>query len=345
MGNADLRARLGGAAISSMQSYSRASIVEKWNTLLQSVTAGPGETPRQADRTAVLYIMGSGRSGSTLLGAMLNAHPDVFDAGELCNLHSAMDVRGEFCACKMPSAQCRFWADVRRAWRRTSPLEEKQYWALQANFERLLPFHTNSDRWRLYAAATAELFKAIASVSGAKIIVDSSKHPVRALALAQNGELDMRVIHLVRDVRGVAHSLSHSWDVDPVRGIALPLLGQPLVRSAAAWLVNNLLCGRVSASLRKRSMRMRYEDLVHDPVEALRRVSTLVDLDYSQIAQKILQGEALKGGHQIAGNRLRMQEEIRLRPDTTWQKEMKPWSRRWLWLMTSPMMALYGYRP
>ena len=41
---------------------------------------------------------------------------------------------------------------------------------------------------------------------GASVIVDSSKIPTHTLLLARSRELDVRMVHLVRDSRGVAYS-------------------------------------------------------------------------------------------------------------------------------------------
>ncbi len=62
-------------------------------------------------------------------------------------------------------------------------------------------------RFARYAEYTGALFNAIADLSGADVIVDSSKSPARALALSRTPGLDVRMLHLVRDVRGVAYSL------------------------------------------------------------------------------------------------------------------------------------------
>src|SRR5437773_1697066 len=47
----------------------------------------------------VIYIMGAGRSGSTLLDTILASHPEVVGVGELVNLHSAGWTAKEICAC------------------------------------------------------------------------------------------------------------------------------------------------------------------------------------------------------------------------------------------------------
>ena len=59
-----------------------------------------------------------------------------------------------------------------------------------------------------YAELTARRLRAILKVSGAEVVVDSTKNPPYAyfLRAAQAAGVGLRVLHLVRDSRGVVHS-------------------------------------------------------------------------------------------------------------------------------------------
>ena len=59
-----------------------------------------------------------------------------------------------------------------------------------------------------YGELTAQLYRAILTVAGAQVVVDSTKNPPYAyfLRAARASGLRMRVLHLVRDSRGVVHS-------------------------------------------------------------------------------------------------------------------------------------------
>ena len=160
---------------------------------------------------------GSGRSGSTLLERALGEIPGFVNVGELIDLYRRIAAHGERCGCGEPFAQCPFWSRVGdRAfggWQEqklaaTSELQGKV--ARQRRMPRLLAMPLAGARFRAdvaaYGASYAGLYGAIAAEAGAACVVDASKWPVQALALARAG-LDVRVIHLVRDVRGVAYSL------------------------------------------------------------------------------------------------------------------------------------------
>ena len=57
-----------------------------------------------------------------------------------------------------------------------------------------------------YRRILTKLYCAIQSVSGSQVIVDSSKGPRYAMLLNEIPEIDLRVVHLVRDSRGVVYS-------------------------------------------------------------------------------------------------------------------------------------------
>src|ERR1022692_3637443 len=59
-----------------------------------------------------------------------------------------------------------------------------------------------------YISYYARLYAAIIKVSGCELVVDSSKHPSLAHCLRWLPDVDLRVLHLVRDSRAVAYSWS-----------------------------------------------------------------------------------------------------------------------------------------
>ena len=60
---------------------------------------------------------------------------------------------------------------------------------------------------RAYTDLLERLSDAIRQVAGGSAIVDSSKHASTAFLLRRVGGLRLRIVHLVRDSRGVAYSL------------------------------------------------------------------------------------------------------------------------------------------
>ena len=103
----------------------------------------------------------------------------------------------------------------------------------------------------------------MSDVSGCRYVVDASKWPALALALHRGG-IDVRVVHLVRDVRGVAHSLGGRTERPHATGSAELMYSNPPASAAARWLAtqteaDSLRLARVPVA------RLRYADFVADP--------------------------------------------------------------------------------
>lgn len=299
----------------------------------------------------VLYVVGAGRSGSTVLNTVLGSHPAVEGVGELTNLVEHGWIQELFCACGERAPACPFWSRVGREWSdRLGGEDVLQYLPLQQRFERvrsLLPAAVarhDGVGFREYERRTVALFRAIRAASGAPVVVDSSKGPVRGLALARMRGLDLRVVHLVRDGRGVANSLRRAYARDVRQGIQRDMPGRPVWRTALFWVLANRLADRVRAAVGpERSLLLRYEDFVADPAAALDAIGRLVEVDVSGVARALAAGEAFSTGHTIAGNRLRMAGSVTLRPDERWRGELPARQRRLVSVLTALDLRRYGY--
>jgi hypothetical protein len=107
----------------------------------------------------------------------------------------------------------------------------------------------------------------------------------------------------------------------------------------------NALSNHIRNSLTNRCILLRYEDFVQDPEAALARISALTDIDFHDIAIKLREGGALPiVGHVITGNRMRMQNGVRLKPDIKWHAGYSVAEKRWLALLAGPVGFGYGYR-
>ncbi len=284
----------------------------------------------------MIYVAGSGRSGSTLLERTLGEITGFVNVGELIDLFRRVVPQGERCGCGEPFAVCPFWTGVGHrvldGWN-SDAVDAVRRLQLQVARQRHIP-RLMFPRWagsdfnkalREYGARYRDLFTAIAEQGDARYVVDASKWPVQALALHRAG-LDVRVIHLVRDPRGVAHSLGKE-------NIARPhTVGQPDVMfhkssmgAAARWLA----CQTESDALARCGLpvaSMRYEDFVQDPraqvLSALRSLELCPDDSW---LTHIGDGRvSLRSSHGLSGNPSRFRAgDIVLRTDLTWRTEMR----------------------
>ena len=324
-----------------------------------SVTVHPklGEAISAGNRPVrVLYIMGAGRSGSTLLDTVLASHPDVVGVGELTNLHSAGWTANEICACGKLGTECDFWTRVRVEWQRRCPdATVAGYVALQKKFEffqwfglvqiarmlrqRIAP----TTDFQTYLSQTEALYRAIAEASGKSIVVDSSKGPIRGALLAHIRGLDLRLVHLVRDARAVVWSRKKAFETDKKAGVQTAIKPRPAWYSVSYWAFINLLSMIVYLFRWKHALRLRYEDFVSEPRPQMERLSRVCGLDYSATIQALLNGDAIRVEHPIAGNRMRMSGSVRLKPDWDWMERLSSRDRAVAWLTGGWMLLFFGY--
>ncbi len=296
--------------------------------------------------------MGSSRSGSTLLDILLGSHADVVGTGELRHLVDRGWANSEICACGNLVKECSFWSMVQRRWRNEVGSGADNYAELQRSTERLrqLPrLMRRAGRGHAfapaYAASTTALVRAIAVSSDTSIVVDSSKQPVRALALSRVEGIDLFVVHLVRDARAVAWSLSKPFAKDPQAGIQRDLPRIAAWRSGLKWQFVNAQCEWVRTQIpRQRSIRVRYEDLVRDPRRTLASIGGLIGVDVSYVAEYVASAGSVEVQHPVAGNRLRMRRIIELTGDEEWRHNMPISDQRVVRALAFTLMRRYGYR-
>lgn len=297
-----------------------------------------------------LYIIGAGRSGSTVLDTVLGNHPRLESVGELINVARSGWLNNEYCACGQRANDCPYWNAVRQEWAtRIGRDDPSAYRNLQLSFERLRNWPTlwrrNDSAFQQYADQTLALYQSIRAVSGKTMIVDSSKQGSRAYALSKIAGLELRLLHLVRDGRGVAWSLQKSYQKDERAGVQRHIPPRPIWRTALFWLLSNIQAGWLRRRLPPaQSHRVRYEDFVTQPAQVLTDLGGWLGLDFEPVLTALNQGTALPVGHTIAGNRVRMAGQIRLKPDTEWQECMPARDRRIFELLAGWQLRQYGYR-
>ena len=316
---------------------------------LRAATVPRAETPPLAKREdhhapiKVVYIAGYGRSGTTLLDIALGEHEAIMGGGEIATLARHVWVNNEYCACGAAVQACPMWRPIVDDWLAgETPALIENYRRSQERTETIAGAGRMAERHRLpdHAARTAKLFRSIVARSGRAIVIDSSKLPGRGFALAAMPGIDLHVVHVVRDARGVAWSLKKGFKRQVNQGLQRELSPKPLAYTALRWSIVNLateaLCRRVGHA---RSLRVRYEDFVADPSATLARILALVGerpVDKADNAPMIPQ-------HQVAGSRHRMQPAITIARDERWKATMPRRQMNWVTLLTAPLLRRYGY--
>jgi Sulfotransferase family len=293
-------------------------------------------------KVRIIYIGGVEHNGSTFLGAVLGNHPDIECVGELTSLARQGWLGQEYCACGQPIAECSFWEAVQNRWVDLTGRDPQLLVDLESDFDRHRRFFRlfkeerfPSNRFHDYADQTYTLFLAIQQISEKKIIADTSKRFSRALALSMIPDIDLRIIHLVRDARGVAYSWSK-----PSRPKQRSWLD-----SSFRWNVTNLAFEIVKKKVESSCwMRLRYEDLIKEPFDTVRRIGEFVDVDLIDLAKSLSQGKMLNTYHVGVGNGfLRREKQVKLSSNIDWPNRIPEVDQQKVWKVTSSLMRHYGY--
>lgn len=303
----------------------------------------------------VAYVAGWGRSGSTLLGRMLGQLPRAVFVGESRDLWLKGGIEDRTCGCGDVFSTCTFWTAVGDAafggWRH---VDFDELVRLRAVTDRpwsapLTGSPGLSSRYRRaldrYVDVLGALFQAFRDVTGADLVVDSSKVPSFAMLLARMPSVDLRVVHLVRDSRGSAYSWEKRMPRRDRPGSTATMLRYGSAASAARYTGYNAQT-QLLRTYGLPYVRLRYEDLVDQPGPHVERVARHVGARADGAALSFLDGRTVLLGphHAVAANPGRLDVgPMELRVDDAWKTRMSPRSRRMVTTITAPVLAAYGY--
>jgi hypothetical protein len=306
----------------------------------------------------VVYLGGLGRSGSTLLERLLGELPGVCSAGEVVHMWQRGIVEDELCGCGKPFGRCPFWQEVGQAafggW---AALDVQRVAALQASVERnrYIPLlaapvlHPSMRRGLAeYVSHYLRVYSGIAAVSGCSTVVDSSKHASLAFCLRWHPELDLRVIHVVRDSRAVAYSWTRQVSRPDAATDSFMTTYSPTT-AAGQWNAQNSAL-QLLAREGVPTLRVRYEDLVTAPEATLIKIAGFAGIPAGGTGLGFLGSEAgmpwadLQATHTASGNPMRFSTgKIAIRADERWRAAMPAAQRRTVTALTLPLLARYGY--
>jgi Sulfotransferase family len=303
----------------------------------------------------VLYIGGCGRSGSTLLDRMLGELPRLFSVGELRFIWQRGLVENQRCGCGNRFRECPFWKAVGdEAFGGWDNLDAQDLAALERSTDRhrYIPFLIAPWLWpryrrRLvrYTGVLARLYQGIHREMGGGLIVDSTKDPPFAFLLRHVPGLDLRLVHLVRDSRGVAFSWTKRIrKPEKVDTVDFMNTYHP-VEMGFRWMVYNL-CFHLLERLGVARLSMRYERFVGSPRAEIERIAAYAGEEFQEKDFAFLRGEAVDLGshHTVSGNPMRFEQgPIQLALDEAWKTQLKPLHRRLVSIFTSPLLLCYGY--
>lgn len=244
-------------------------LVERARAARTAASCGPGDTtiaPRAESKAAhiphtgpqdsippALFIVGVGRSGTSLLRSMCNAHPELAVPPE-----TGIHYHGYRAALSEADSRAAFLRYLRA--HRRAPLWDVDLAALELRLGQLDPF--------TLAEGVRAFYLLYASQNGKVRWGDKTPTNLKYMSVIQTVLPEARFVHIIRDGRAVALSRQEMpW--------ALPSLAQ----EALFWELN-VNTARTLGPRLKHYLEIRYEELVREPEPVLRRICALLDLPF-----------------------------------------------------------------
>ena len=245
----------------------------------------------------IIYLLGLGHSGTTLLGRILNAHSKAVATGGTKNI--PLFVRGEkSCTCGAQSPQqCAHWTGVEKA------LATRGLSLCELEFGYDNQNNLNKDHLKAY-------FESVLESAGAEAIVDTSRRRGYFSKLEEVPGVELIPVHIFKDPRAQASSNKRK--------------GMSVARSLWNYNLRGHRVRGMSTS-GKPVLHLAYEDLCRDPEGEVARIMHYAGLEFEQ-DQVSAFGE--KETHILGGNRQRTDKSSNIRLDETWRKRLTPLQQR-----------------
>jgi Sulfotransferase family len=270
-----------------------------------------------------IFVVGAGRSGTTLLQLMLNAHPQIAIAGELGFFDEILLLRSKIPDLSTPERIDQLFALLPR-------LELYKY---LTEVEAIFP--GVQQRLKADAAASYEklyryILEGYGATRGARRFGEKTPSNIRHLDALASLFPNCRIIHVVRDPRATVASRTK-----------VPIFSKDVISHSIKWKLD-ICCGRAFAQTGSQIYcEIDYEKLVVEPAATLRQVCRFLGeeydhrmLEYHQSSKRYIKDEPWKHG---------TQEPVYRSSIETWRRELSEDQIHLIEWITGRQMAYYGY--
>jgi hypothetical protein len=245
----------------------------------------------------IVYIAALGHSGSTILDIMLGAHPRLIGLGEVSTfLNNNYDANTDLlCSCGNLVSQCSFWGKV------LSSIREAKF--SNACYE---------DKYQIVISQFRKIY------GQETVLVDSSKEKKFLKLISKIAEVDLKVIHLIRDVRPWTVSRKNKFRKTKLKVFSGPnrkdgisigisfLFHFPLFLFWL-WYISTIRTKKLITQEGIDSFQVGYEEIAFHADIVLPGLCAFLGIDFSK---QMLYLNNTKS-HIAAGNRMRLDEEKR----------------------------------
>ena len=302
------------------------------------------------NKIKLLFIAGFLRSGSTIFGNILGQIDGFFHAGEFRNIWDYGLIENRLCGCGVPFRECIVWeAILNEAFGGMDEIDPHEMLRLRESGTRmrhiplmLMPWGKNLLRscMKNYMYSLEQLYRAIQSSTGCKVIIDSTKYPAYGYLLGMIPGIDLYIVHICRDSRAVAYSKLRKKFREDLGDF---MEQNNVVASSSYWTIYNIATEIFWRHFPERYLMLRYEDFIDRPQESVRRTLNLVQEKAPHLPFVGKHSVELRPNHTVWGNPNRMHTGIvKLRLDNEWRVRMKQSNKTIVTALTWPLLLRYG---
>ncbi len=293
----------------------------------------------------LVYICGWGRSGSTVLELLMQHQFGVVPLGEFYRIFDFGIKKDTILGCGHSFSDCEFWRNTRSALLKTESSEtidlEMKEWFRIRNLPRFFWWRLRGrqpSQFKDVIARFSGIYRIVSSENPQAVLLDSSKSPVFGYAISFLSEIELHVIHLIRDGRAVAHSWQREKYSPALEGY-LPMYHP--AKSAFEWSFRNLIALGLRFFSDSYSL-VRYETLASDPVGVLSKLGKQIGIEPVR-PEEAGSFELLKN-HTIGGNPMKFAgKQVSVKIDDEWKRAMKIRYRLIVGLLAFPCLLMFGY--
>lgn len=255
----------------------------------------------------VIYIIGAGRSGTTLLDIILGNTRNSISLGEINRFFK----RGGIPPKRTNDDKVfLFWKKIKEDFDKKIP---------GANYDDLAKvFHRNeyhSMALKTLILGCDQEYKTLLSTHYNVIfdnvleenLVESSKYPLRAFNISKalkDQDISVKYIYIKKDPVKVVKSFTKKDIEQPSKNF---------IASNIYYLLVNMLCTYIVRTLKRmghKTYEITFEKIMNDPVRSLKSISDEFNMDLSEVESLVSSKKPLGTGFLFDGNRIRIKEAL-----------------------------------
>jgi hypothetical protein len=183
--------------------------------------------------------------------------------------------------------------------------------------------HSLKGNLQEYLGHTARLYRAIPAATGSRVIVDSSKFASYGVLLGLVPDIDLYILHIIRDSKAVAYS----WNSrKPSPGNTLGTIHP--AKSPLLWDIWNQSTEIIGRRYKGKFLRVRFEDFILRPRPILENILSMMGEEIPALSFLSDGAVRLNCTHTINGNSSRfITGEVELNPEERWKCDLNLFSR------------------